>query len=653
MNQNKIGKFGGELLLLVSTLGALGLFFIPSTIVTLILIGIFGVLVLERLICRNTPLQKLTVRPGALLLAVSFALIGLLLFPDAMGKTAALAHLGEKLHLSGMTLAWILAGVLCLVGFYAFYRLAYWMENLVCRGLGLSEEARPVLGNLLFPVSGAAFFLLEAVWSLDAACAAVASVALALVIAMHSPSLLTWSQEKPRSLRILALLTALGILLFRMHGADSGIFGMAAAVLALPFVALCLIWFYSWLRDTFLELGTFRDVSKGEWVLYGGMLLVCVLLVTAVFLKSDAFYGTAHPFDVIYTSDSPELVGQNAYLDLRHHQNDLRQPLFAVFAAPFLGIPYLLSRLTGVSLGGYARIMDYAQIALLLFTNFLLAKMLDLSAKKRMLFMGLTLLSYPVLLFLLMMEQYIVAYFYLILTMYLLSQRSRRSTTAIWGTGGTLLTGMILLPTLAQHRIFREWCREMLDRAMEFVTVLLLFGRLDILLNAATQLLSMTQFTGKALTLGDKLGQYTGFFRACLLAPDGGPDLTTMGFASWQLRPAEGICILGAAVLALCALSVYLNRKDRASLLAGGWMVFSFLVLCLLGWGTQENGLILYALYFGWPVWLLLFRLGQRVEDKIPHAGTILGILGMIVLAAVNLPAMLELIQFACAYYPI
>lgn len=655
MKQNRIGKFGGELLLLVSALGALGLFVIPSTIVTLMLMGIFGVLVLDRLICWKTPLQKLTVRPGALILAVSFSLIGLLLFPDAMGKTAVLARLGEKLHLSGMALAWILAGIFCLVGFYAFYRLAFWMENLVCRAMGLSEdlEARPVLGNLLFPVSGAAFFLLEAVWSLDVACAAIASVALALVIAIHSPSLLTWSQEKPRSLGILSLLSALGILLFRMHQADSGIFGMAAAVLALPFVYLCLTWFYSWLRDTFLELGTFRDVSKGEWVLYGGMLLVCILLVTAVFLKSDAFYGTAHPFDIIYTSDSPELVGQNAYLDLRHHQNDLRQPLFAVFAAPFLGIPYLLSRLTGASLCWYALLMDYAQIALLLFTNFLLAKMLDLPGKKRMLFMGLTLLSYPVLLFLLMMEQYIVAYFYLILTMYLLSQRNRRSTAAIWGTGGTLLTGMILLPTLAQHRTFREWFREMLDRALEFVAVLLLFGRLDIILNAATQIISMTQFTGKALTFGDKLNQYTGFFRACLIAPNGGTDLTTMGFASWQLRPADGICILGVVVLALCALSVFLNRKDRTSILAGGWMVFSFLVLCLLGWGTQENGLILYALYFGWPVWLLLFRLGQRVEDKIPHAGTILGILGMIALAAVNLPAMLGLIQFACAYYPI
>ncbi len=650
-----MGKLGGELLLLVSALGALGLFLIPSTIVTLMLMGIFGVLVLDRLIFWKNPAKKIELRPGALILAASFGAIGLILFPNAMGNTGLLIGLGEKLHLSGPALAWILAGIFCFIGFYAFYRLAFWMETLVCRVLGLSEtmETRPVMRNLLLPISGAAFFLLEPVWSPDITCAGIASVGLAMVIAIHSPSLMEWSMEKPKSLGILSLLSSAGILLFRIHRADSGIFGMAAAVLSLPFVYICLVWFYSWLWDTFSELGTFRDVTKGEWLLYGGMLLACVIFVTVVFLKTDAFYGTAHPFDIIYTSDSPELVGENAYLDLRHHQNDLRQPLFSVFAAPFLGIPYLLSRLTGASLGWYALLMDYAQIGLLLLTNFLLAKMLDLSAKKRMLFMGLTLLSYPVLLFLLMMEQYIVAYFYLILTVYLLTRRNRRSSAAIWGTGGTLLTGMILLPTLAEHRNFKDWFQEMLDRALEFAAVLLLFGRLDILLNVASQIISMTQFTGKALTFGDKLFQYTGFFRACLAAPNAGTDLSTMGFASWQLRPADGVCILGVAVLVLCAISLFLNRRDRASAYAGGWLVFSFLVLCLLGWGTQENGLILYSLYFGWTVWVLLFRLAERAEDKVPHATAIVSILCLGLLAAVNLPALARLVQFAYAYYPI
>ena len=38
-----------------------------------------------------------------------------------------------------------------------------------------------------------------------------------------------------------------------------------------------------------------------------------------------------------------------AYLSLTYVENDLRQPLFAIFAAPFAGVPYLLTQLFGAS----------------------------------------------------------------------------------------------------------------------------------------------------------------------------------------------------------------------------------------------------------------------------------------------------------------
>ena len=96
----------------------------------------------------------------------------------------------------------------------------------------------------------------------------------------------------------------------------------------------------------------------------------------------------------------------------------------------------------------------------------------------------------------------------------------------------------------------------------------------------------------------------------------------------------------------------WFSRKDRAARLAGFWLVFSFALLFCLGWGTQENGLILYSLYFGWAVWLLLFRLAQALTAKCTRLRPVLYALCLAVLLWQNLPAMIRLLSFAIQNYP-
>ena len=647
------------LCLAVSSLGALGLFRQPySTMVTAILAAGYLLILFSFFLHLKEERPPLRFRPGAFFLALSFALTGFLLFPENMAYTKSLSRAAEALHLPYLTYGRICAGVQILIGFYAFYLLGFWMEENICRllSLPLEREEKLPLFNLILPLSSAGFFAMEPEFSRELLSCGVVAAAIALTVCLHLPDLFSWTYEKRGSRRLLSLGTALGIVLFRAAEADTGLFSAAAAVLSLPFLFTALLAFYSWLDSVLEKNEIFSSVSSREKVCYLLLFLIIFVLVGITFFKTDAFYGTSHEFDVIYTADSPLLVQKNAYLSLRHQENDLRQPLFAVFSAPFLGLPYLLSRFLPYSRVLRPLLLDGAQILLLLLSNFLLSGMLGLSGKKRVLFMGFTALTYPCLLFYFMMEQYIVAYFWVILTLCLLLKDRRQAELPLCGAGGTLLTGMILMPALGENhplKEFKPWFFRMLTLCLSFLILLLGFGRLDTILEAPTQLLTMLQFSGKSMTPLQKLWQYSGFFRQALIFPEAGADLIAMGYPSWQLALPTGFSLPGLTILGLCILSIFLNRKDAAARAAGLWLGFSFLVLFLLGWGTQENGLVLYSLYFGWAVWALLLKLLGKLQEKLPHAGLVLGIAGILLLAYWNIPAIYRLISFGLTYYPI
>ena len=82
---------------------------------------------------------------------------------------------------------------------------------------------------------------------------------------------------------------------------------------------------------------------------------------------------------------------------------------------------------------------------------------------------------------------------------------------------------------------------------------------------------------------------------------------------------------------------------------------FSIVILFGLGWGTKENGSILYALYFGWAFLVLLFQLVEKIAEKwnlrflvpLVTAGC------TVAFAVTNIPAIIEMIRFAIQYYPL
>lgn len=553
----------------------------------------------------------------------------------------------------------------------------------------LPEQRKDVLianlkRNWLFPISVISFFCLNATLTMGYMMAMVIAFAISIVMASQISSIWVLGNKGNTTTKVIAILTAIGIcwacqssfyadwnVLSSVSSKTQAIEAMLpftvdipaiisifGAIAALGAVYLYVLLFLLEVKSIITNTKIADGFRFGEAIVYVLLIVASFALMVSAFSGSQAFYGTDLSYDIIYTSDSPALVKGNVYMALTHPENDLRQPLFAVFAAPFMGIPYLIGKLFSVSAPVQAMLLNSVQIFMLFAANFMLTKIMKLTSVNRLCFMVLSSLTYTHLLFVLMMEQYIVAYFWLIFCIYLICEKNQPSRIALWGAGGTLLTSMILLPAMSEKspfKNFKEWMGDMVKYGLEFVAIMLVFCRFDVIFNLTAQISQLSGLTGKSITLADKIFQYTAFIGDCFVAPDAGINYTAKKYISWQLNQATGISFVGVLILVLCLISAWINRNKKSSLLAIGWVGFSVIMLLGLGWGTKENGLILYALYFGWAFLVLLFQLIEKIGKKlnlrflIPVATVVCAVL----LAVINIPAIAEMIQFAIQYYPV
>ena len=672
-----------NLWLLFSTMAVLFLFLSPSLISLILTVAIFVSVVVAAAynIAKSAIPSVRNEKIGSILIAALIAYMGFDTFNTTWTPSSKAAALAGALGMTTPVLLMIAGAVGCIVGLYAMYVLSCWIMSLSVK---LMQERLPVQDkteikanlkrNWYFPISAMAFFCLSATLTLGYLIGLLLAFVIAIIISTRISSILGQTKNSNIAFKVLSIATAVGIC---FAGQESfyakaqaleatlpitidmlktiSVFG---AVAAIPFVYFCVLLFWNCIERVLRKSRIFSEIKTAEWIVYGILLIATLGYVVFSFAQSHAFYGIDHSYDIIYTSDSPSLVKGNAYLTLTHPENDLRQPLFAVFAGPFVGIPYLLARVIGTSATVQAILMNSAQLLMLLAANFTLAKMLKLDSVKRICFMLLTSCTYTQLLFTLMMEQYIVAYFWLIFCLYLIAENQQPERIALWGAGGTLLTSMILLPFMSAKspiKDFKGWVMDMVKYGFEFVALMLVFCRFDVIFNLMSKISSLSDFTGKTVTFADKIYQYTDFICNCFVAPNAGVSTAAVDHISWQLNPATGINFTGILILILVVISAIWNRDKKSSLLAAGWVGFSVIMLLGLGWGTKENGLILYALYFGWAFLVLLFQLIEKVESKLnlKFLVPVVTIVVVVVLLVVNIPAIIEMVNFAITYYPV
>ncbi len=424
------------------------------------------------------------------------------------------------------------------------------------------------------------------------------------------------------------------------------------ALAALPMAFGYFLWFTDCVFTIGKRLWQESDFIEHMYILGAGLLFAVIIVLA--YQCTQAFFG-AHVdgkwfnFDLIYSADSGYLVKQDVYRNVGAGQNDLRQPLFGVFAMPFAQAAWLVSQLLFFLPSAYLTVRQITQVLLFLISLVLVSRMLMLHGAEKALFLGLMTLSFPTLIFSLLAEQYLMAVFYLILMLYLHRDPLYGKLGFVAATG-SLLTSGIWFPILGDHSKLREFLKDTIQLGGIFCIVVVLSGRLSTVLELPSYISWYGYYTGATVPALQRLMQFVNLVGGTLLAPSSGADTTSYSHATWQLLPVTDWSLVGICVFLIAWIGMITTRRDRFSQFCGGWMAFSIVLLAFIGWGTVDNGLMLYGLYFSWAYVAMVFRF----FDQIPLRPLKLSLLSLLILLVglYNLQTLCHILVFATEYFP-
>lgn len=539
--------------------------------------------------------------------------------------------------------------------------------------------------NYLYLISAAAFYFLGRNVCAEDKISNIYEIIAAIIAAALIADIPSKVAAAERKIRCIAIIAAAGLLeanlmdyicvysaYNKIYSVPNAVLQIVLAALSFPFVTafFCIIYKYLW---DFAREHIF-NMSKPYKICLITLFIVFSAYIAAVYLSTDIFYvdrintptDDKYTLDLVYTTDSLGIYLGNAYLQMQHLENDIRQMLFSFCSAPFLAIPQLLTAFTVSVPAVKAIIFAVVQLAILLTGFYLLAKMLHVSDSAGVCFIVLFSLTYTFFLFSITPEQYIISFFWLIMFLYTMLETNDKHYIPFWGAVGTLIVSAAFVPMIPIKngvKKLKEIVKSSVSEGLKFCAAGMLLGRFEEIMEVFVSLAFLTTFMGGKVSFLQKIEQFTHFVKNIFYSPsahcDGMYDNPFISqiqpYISWQLDPITGVSAAGIIILALCALGFAVSNKDKLSRVSAYWVVISFIVLGVVGWGTAENGLILYSLYFGWAYAVLLFRLICFAAEKIKLSKVLPCIVSAgaaVFLLVCNIPSIAELLDFAVRYYP-
>ena len=477
------------------------------------------------------------------------------------------------------------------------------------------------------------------------------------------------------------------------------------AVLAIPATVVFLYCFYD--KFIFYLKKYLKSLDKIEknYLIISSMILiisiVCVYNLTTVFydirtdekdfkytITDEKFYLDKKDlalkiikeiydtmfYDTIYTSDTGPLIrSQDVYMNVAKTDNSLKQPLFGVFSIPFAVVPKLASYLLPNVSNIYPILLSITHGILTLISFTLLSRLMKLKGVTKSIFLVMISITYPTLLFLLNIEQYLVPMFYLICFIYFSFKKIEdKDITYIMATGGILTSG-ILFPLLGEEKSWKQSIKNIFYTFLKCMAILIISARITLFFpnQLMDQMKGIHQFaTSDNYTIMDRTKMYTNFLKNVLCFSEfevkeryAGKVLTcsdkeyineiTFSVLSHciQQMDTKKINVLGIMIGILAILGFALNRRDKFSQISFAWCMFSFILLVALGWGADENGMILYTFYFGWAFLCLIFKLIEKLLGKYHKLKYTIYTLGIASLLTINLYGIYQVILFGIQYF--
>lgn len=429
---------------------------------------------------------------------------------------------------------------------------------------------------------------------------------------------------------------------------------LICALLSVFFLFVLNSWIYSHIAVSAKKM--LSDMTKSDKICLITLFILFVLFIFYVFSSSYAYYGGDIRWDIIYSFDSPDIMNNCAYLWLGYFANDIRHPLFAIFSAPFLGIPYLILFPFREYEIVTSLLFAWVQLAMLLLSYYMLSRLLKFNSFMRTAFIIFCSCTYCNLLFSIAMEKYIISTFWLIFFIYCVFENKDRNLCVFIGAMGTLFINVLFFPLLSEKKIFKEfkeWFTDVFRCALISLGFIAISGQMDCIFDAVNQVIYLSRFASVSISFTEKLKQYSYFAECCFLAPQN-TVIEFLDYACWNLSSVEAYSVFGFVIILISVVGFAVSYKEKISQASFLWLLFSFVLLVIFGWGAVQNSMVLYSLAFSWAYYVLVFKFLEFISEKmkfksgLPYFTVILTALLLII----NIPRIIDMIDFTAEYYP-
>ena len=212
-----------------------------------------------------------------------------------------------------------------------------------------------------------------------------------------------------------------------------------------------------------------------------------------------------------------------------------------------------------------------------------------------------------------------------------------------------MLTSGIVFPLISEIKNLKKYIIDAFKCLAVFLFVLTVGGQFPQIFLMFTNFNSLTSTFAKKMGSIDKFYQFINFVKGILIAPKG-KIVEVLNHPSYQLVEVKNIMIIGIFILLIVIVGYILNRKNKFANFCILWVIFSAILLLFIGWGTSENGLILYSLYFAFAYLSLFYLFFRRVIKSDKIFGIFMILLCLMILTC-NIQELINIFSFAIKNY--
>lgn len=425
-------------------------------------------------------------------------------------------------------------------------------------------------------------------------------------------------------------------------------------------LAICGFLYTFWRKFSEIARFFYSKTDKIEIYFVAAAWLIFSVLIVIIYSKTAIFYrlynnmiGLPVMYDFIYTTDSPMEMKENIYFMVNADSNHLRHPLFGLFSLPFALPCMILSRILFFIPNAYALLIAIMQAFFILISDVLIIRMLKLSGVVKLTALIAYTTTYSALLHYAAIGKYVFSTFWILLFIYLITEKREEREDCFYPASSATITSLALFPFIKEFKGFKDFFIEGIKFVKNFLLLYLLFIRVEKSLGLGNQVSAISLFSGAKITFDQHIYQFFNFVKSIFIWPVSEKTVCWWHIVSYQLAEVTSVDVMGVILFCLAIAGFIVNRKNKFAQICIYWTAFSVFVLMIFGWGTQENGLIIYTLYFGWSYFALIVMLAEKLLSKLKYAGAALYSVLSVIMTVFNTYHLYDMFQFCFDYYPI